>query len=79
MVTAIHKIHKTVCNHRRLCKLEFVLYVNNIERTCCVARHCAKFSSGTKYIRLANPIHYLEEEVVLNTINLEKSGTWISV
>jgi hypothetical protein len=50
--------------------LEFVLYVNNIERTCCVARHCAKFSSGTKYIRLANPIHYLEEEVVLNTINL---------
>jgi hypothetical protein len=30
--------------------------VNNIERTCCVAGLCAKFSSGT------NPVPYLEEE-----------------
>jgi hypothetical protein len=42
--------------------LEIVLNVNSIERTCCVARHCAKFSSGTKYIRLTNPVPYLEEE-----------------
>jgi hypothetical protein len=27
-----------------------------------VARQCAEFSSGTKYIRLTNAVPYLEEE-----------------
>ena len=43
-------------------KLEIVLYVNNIEKTCCVAWHCPKFSSGTNCIRLTNPVPYMEEE-----------------
>jgi len=42
--------------------LEIVLNVDNIERTCCVVRHCVKFLSGTKYIRLMYPVLYLEEE-----------------
>jgi hypothetical protein len=42
--------------------LEIVLNVNNLESTGCVARHCGKFSSGTKYIRLTNPVPYMEEE-----------------
>jgi hypothetical protein len=42
--------------------LEIVLNVNNLESTGCVARHCGKFSSGTKCIRLTNPVPYMEEE-----------------
>jgi len=54
----------TLKNNRCNCKLEIVtvLYVNNIEKTCCVARHCPKFSSGTNCIRLTNPVPYIEEE-----------------
>jgi len=43
-------------------KISNTVNVNNIERTCCVAPHCAKFSSGNKYIRLSNPVSYMEEK-----------------
>ena len=51
-----------ISSQDNLKKISNTVNLNNIERTCCVAPHCAEFSSGTKYIRLTNPVPYMEEK-----------------
>jgi hypothetical protein len=60
--TTIISVNKITYIHNVNCKLEIVLNGNSIKRTCCVAQHWAKFSSGTKYILLMNQVPFLEEE-----------------